>query len=188
VSGLLRAALLLLIAAPAVAAESVYQPLKEADCPRVASDEVGATFFCHGRDGTPFLLTEGDLRMSVTFGGVGPGSRVPFQCFGSFNSLGELVEWRVEQGVAVATILRFLLDPGDGGATGQVLVVSKVGAGQSPGCIAAYVDARANPDANALAQEAADRIVPNVDCAIHMPFYYGVRGPNSGEPMLSPRE
>jgi hypothetical protein len=182
------AALLASMATPAVAAESVYQPLNEADCPRVASDEVGATFFCHGPDGTPFLLTEGDLRMSVTFGGVGPGSRPPFQSFGSFNSLGELVEWRMEQGVPFATILRFLLDPGDGGTQGQVLVVSKVGAGQSPGCVAAYVDALANPDANELARDAADRIASNIDCEIHMPFYYGIRGLNSGEPMLAPRE
>jgi hypothetical protein len=180
--------LILLMAAPAVAAESVYQPLNEADCPRVRSDEVGATFFCHGPDGTPFLVTEGDARMSVTFGGVGAGSSVPFQSFGSFNSLGDLIEWRREGGVSVATILRFHLDSGDGAEEGQVLVVSKVGTGQTPGCVAAYVDALANPEVNALAREAADKITPNVDCAIHMPFYYGVRGPSSGEPILPSQE
>ena len=176
------------VAGPVSAAESVYQPLREADCPRVASDEVGATFFCHGPDGTPFLVAEGDARMSVTFGGVGAGSRVAFQSFGSFNSLGEKIEWRMEDGVPVATILRWLLEAGESGGEGQVLVVSKAGEGNSPGCIAAYVDALANPDANELAREAAERIAPNVDCEIHIPFYYGIRGPNSGEPMLSPRE
>lgn len=181
-------ALAALVAVPAFAAEFVYQPLREADCPVVASYENGSTSLCHGPDGTPFLVSEGDLRMSVTFGGVGPDSRPSFQSFGAFNSLGELIEWRVEGGVAVATILRWHLDPGEGGTPGQVLVVSKVGAGTSPGCVVAYVDALANPDANALAREAADRIVPNADCASHMPSYYGVRGPSAGEPMLSPRE
>lgn len=175
---------LAIAAAPAVAAESAYQPLREADCPKVASDEAGATYFCHGVDGTPFLITEGDLRMSVTFGGVGPGSQPPFQSFQSFNSLGELIEWRMEGGAAVATILRWHIDPGDGSKPGQVLVVSKVGKGQTPGCVVAYVDALANPDANELAREAADRIVPGIDCASHVPSYYGVRGPHSGEPML----
>jgi hypothetical protein len=184
----LAAFAVLVSSGPALSAESAYQPLNEADCPRVASDEVGATFFCHGPDGTPFLVTEGDARMSVTFGGVGPGTLVAFQSFGSFNSLGEKIEWRMEDGVAVATILRWLIDAGEEGTEGQVLVVSKVGTGSSPGCVAAYVDALANPDANELAREAADRIAPNVDCAIHMPFYYGVRGPSAGEPMLSPRE
>ena len=171
-----------LAAGPAIAAELAYQPLKEADCPRVASDESGATFFCHGLDGTPFLVVEGDLRMSVTFGGVGPGSRPPFQSFGSFNSLGDVIEWRIEQGRAFATILRWHVDPGDGSEPGQVLVVSKVGTGDSPGCVAAYVDALANPNANELAREAADRIARNVDCATHAPSYYGVRGAAAAEP------
>jgi hypothetical protein len=173
---------------PSFAAESAYEPLREADCPRVASDEVGATFFCHGVDGTPFLVIEGDARMSVTFGGVGPGSLVPFQSFGGFNSFGEKIEWRMEGDAAVAAILRWFIDAADGGEQSQVLVISKVGEGASPGCVAAYVDALASPDANALAREAADRIAPNVDCAIHIPFYYGVRGANAAEPILSPRE
>ena len=173
---------------PALAAESVYQPLREADCPQVAADEVGGTFLCHGPDGTPFLVAEGDARMSVTFGGVGPASRVPFQSFGSFNSLGEKIEWRMESGAPVATILRWLVDSPEGGLQSQVLVVSKVGQDDSAGCVAAYVDALANSNANELAREAAERIVPNVDCEIHIPLYYGVRGPNAAEPMLSPRE
>jgi hypothetical protein len=176
------------LADTALAAESLYQPLREADCPRVAEDQMGGTFFCHGPDGTPFLLQEGDLRMSVTFGGVGPKSMVAWQSFGGFNSLGEKIEWRTEGGVSYATILRWMIESGDGGPKSQVLVVSKVGEDDSPGCVAAYVDAVANSNANDLAREAADRIAPNVDCAIHVPFYYGVRGRTAAEPMLSPRE
>jgi hypothetical protein len=173
---------------PAFSAESTYQPLREADCPQVASDEVGGSFLCHGPDGTPFMITEGDARMSVTFGGVGPASRVPFQSFGGFNSLGEKIEWRMENGVPAATILRWLIDSAEGGPQGQVLVVSKVGEDNSPGCVAVYVDALANSNANDLAREAAERIVPNVDCEIHIPLYYGLRGKDAPEPMLSPRE
>jgi hypothetical protein len=114
--------------------------------------------------------------MSVTFGGVGPASRVPFQSFGGFNSLGEKIEWRMENGVPAATILRWLIDSAEGGPQGQVLVVSKVGEDNSPGCVAVYVDALANSNANDL------------DCEIHIPLYYGLRGKDAPEPMLSPRE
>lgn len=171
-----------MFAAPALAADSVYQPLNEADCPRVADYEAGGASFCHGPDGTPFLISEGDLRMSVTYGGVGPNSQPPFQTFQSFNSLGELIEWRIEGNRPFATILRWHIESGDGGSPGQVLVVSKVGEGETPGCVVAYVDARANSNANELARDAADRMAPGVDCASHVPAYYGERGPTAGEP------
>lgn len=167
---------------PGFASEPVYQRLSEAGCATVSTDELGATQLCTGPDGTPFLVSEGDLRISVTFGGVDAGSKPPFQSFGAFNTIGETIEWRVEGGTAVAAILRWLIESPATAAEGQVLVVSKVGS-NAPGCVVAYVDALANADANTLAREAADRIAPNVDCASHVPFYYGARGPDAAEPM-----
>jgi hypothetical protein len=100
----------------------------------------------------------------------------------SVPALGDVIEWRIEDGRSFATILRWRIDPGDGSEPGQVLVVSKVEPGDSPGCVAACVDALANPNANELAREAADRVAPNVDCATHTPSYYGVRGTAAAEP------
>jgi hypothetical protein len=165
------------------AAEPVYQRLADAACRTVAEDPAGATQLCSGPDGTPFSVTDGDLRIAVVFGGVDETPPRRFESFGSFNHIGDTVEWRMEGGQATAAILRWYLEP-DGGEEGQVLVVSKVG-DDSPGCVVAYVDARANPSPNDLAREAADRIAPNVECGAHVPFYYGIRGPSAGDPMRS---
>ena len=55
----------------------------------------------------------------------------------------------------VATIVRYhIADAETGENSGQVLVVSQLVEGNS--CHIAYVDARANSDANALARKAAD--------------------------------
>lgn len=174
--------------APSYAAESIYQPLLEADCPVVARGENGQTKLCHGPAATPFLVQEDDLRTSITFGGVGPASRPPFQSFASFNAPGEVIEWRAEGRRLVATILRWKLDEGGEGAPGEVLVVSRVGQGGTPGCVVAYVDALSNGDANELARDAADRIAPNIDCSGHVAFFYGIRGPSGGEPTSSTRD
>jgi hypothetical protein len=171
------------VAAAARAAEPVYQRVAEAGCRTISTDELGATQLCRGPDGTPFIIADYDLRISVAFGGVDEGSEPRFESFGNFNNIGETIEWRMEAGRAVAAILRWHLDAAEGGPGGQVLVVSKVGEGASPGCVVAYVDALANLDANMLARDAAERIVANVECGTHVPFYYGTRGATAGEPM-----
>jgi hypothetical protein len=180
---LLSAGLATTFVAAASAAEPLYQRVSEAACRTISTDELGAMQLCRGPDGTPFIIADYDLRISVVFGGVDEGSEPRFESFGNFNNIGETIEWRMEAGRAVAAILRWHLDAAEGGPGGQVLVVSKVGAGASPGCVAAYVDALANPDANTLARDAAERIVANVECGTHVPLYYGTRGPRAGDPM-----
>lgn len=176
-------------AGPAIATETTFQKIGAAGCETIYTDEISATSLCTGPDGTPFLLTDGDARISVTFGGVDRRSHPAFQSFANFNSVGDTIEWRVDEGVPMSTVLRWHIQGGDGetGADGQVLVVSKVGSANSPGCVVAYVDAMANRGANILARDAADMIAPNVDCATHVPFYYGRRGPTAGEPVLGQR-
>ncbi|MNT74727.1 hypothetical protein D3C72_2135700 [compost metagenome] len=62
----------------------------------------------------------------------------------------------------VATIVRYhTADPETGEDKGQVLVVTQLVEGNS--CHIAYVDARANANANELAREAADK-AGNFDC------------------------
>ncbi|MCP4383117.1 MAG: hypothetical protein GY798_17125, partial [Hyphomicrobiales bacterium] len=67
-----------------------------------------------------------------------------------------------------ATILRFFPDLGDG-ETGQVLVITKLG-GSGQICHVGYVDALANPQANALARQIADNVAPLFDCQADQPF------------------
>lgn len=177
----------LVLAGRAFAAETVYQKFSDAGCETLYTDEISATSFCTGPAGTPFLVSDSDARISVTFGGVDRKSHPPFESFAGFNSISDTIEWQITDGVALATIVRWHIEPADGGAGGQVLVVSKVGSENAPGCPVAYVDAMANRGANVLARDAATMIAPNVDCARHIPFYYGRRGPSAGEPMLSPR-
>jgi hypothetical protein len=180
---LLAAGLAAAFSGVAAAAEPVYQRISDAGCRTISTDQLGASQLCHGPDGTPFSIADSDLRISVVFGGVDEGSEPPFESFGNFNHIGETIEWRMEGGRAIAAILRWHLDASEGDSGGQILVVSKVGEGASPGCVAAYVDAQANPNANDLARAAAEQIVPNVECGTHVPFYYGIRGPAAGEPM-----
>lgn len=91
----------------------------------------------------------------------------------------------MQGGKAVAAILRWSIQGYESDPPASVLVVSRVGSGKTPGCIAAYVDAKGNPDANVMAREAAERIAPNIDCSTHRPFYYGKRGPTAPDPVLS---
>ena len=174
---------LAVVAQPALAAEPVYQAVADAGCEVVDTYEAGGTSICHGPDGTPFMIDEGDLRFSVTFGGVEEGARPPFNTFGPFNDLGATIEWQVEGGRPIAAILRSLIYADEDAQRGSVLIVYKVGEAGSPGCIAAYVDTRANTNANELAREAADTLAPNLDCATHVAEYVGTHGPTAPEPI-----
>ncbi len=67
-----------------------------------------------------------------------------------------------------ATILRFYTDAGDGDPEGQVLVITRLG-GPGQVCHIGYVDARVNPDANAIAREVADNGAADFDCGRDQP-------------------
>lgn len=85
-----------------------------------------------------------------------------------FNNLGPKLEWRAPNetsAVPFATIVRYHYQApdGDGGfENGQVLVVSRFRHGHS--CHVAYIDARANADANMMAREVADKYASGGTC------------------------
>ncbi|MEN3792220.1 hypothetical protein [Fulvimarina sp. MAC3] len=158
---------------PAVAAanDSTYTKIDFDACETLFfSDEGGSVSLkCPGYRGIPVYYNEGDLRADVDFGTPNQF----FETFGAFNSTGDTVEWRLAAGKPIAAILRFHLDPGDGGEKGQVLSVHKIGFKGKAGCAIAYVDARANPNANGLAREVADDRAPSFACGTDRPTYVG---------------
>lgn len=171
-AGLLFAAL---GAGPAAAQfnQSEYTDLDLDLCTVVQSDDFGSTWACNGFKGIPVMVAEGDLRMMVSFGLTSTEEKAASQTLPPFNHLGEKIEWRlsnVEGGYKpFATIVRYFvqrMDPETGEEKtpeGQVLVVTKVAPGTT--CQIAWIDALANPDANALAQKTADEKAPDFDCA-----------------------
>jgi hypothetical protein len=172
VNSLLANALLLLALAPSAALAqsgftSAYTDLDLDQCLVLEADDFGASWSCPGYKGFPLLVEEGDLRFSLSYGFDADENSVGFQTLPPFNRLGEKLEWRLSNALGrwfpVATIVRYhTAHPETGEDFGQVLVVTQIAEGNS--CHIAYVDARANDNANELARQAADR-AGDFDCA-----------------------
>ena len=134
---------------------------------------MGATWACDGLDGYPVVISEGDLRMTVSYGANAMDEVAMSQGFGAFNRLGAKMEWLTpadDPGHPVATILRWYLQKGEGPGESQILVVTQL----TPGavCQVAWVDATANRNANELARDAATELAGDFDCG-GMPRVYG---------------
>lgn len=167
---------------------SVYTTLAvNESCVIMSEYDLGASFSCPGLGGFGVHYDEGDLRASVFFGHLGPWyAEGAWESFSSFNTTGDTIEWRLDDGVPFATILRWFIDH-DGGnpeARGQVLVVSKVGEpGVGAACIVGYVDALTNADANEIARSVADTMARDFTCMVDEPIYHGEEGILSGTPV-----
>jgi hypothetical protein len=168
----------LLSAAPASAQqiESSYTDLNlNVDCTVIESDDFGTMWACQGLKGIPVMVTEGDLRMFVSYGLTSTTEKAAEQTLGPFNRLGDKIEWRVSNAEGYwkpfATILRFFTKREEGETEGQVLVVTKIAPGAT--CQIAYIDALANPDANELARKTADTKAKDFDCETGEPEYVG---------------
>jgi hypothetical protein len=166
-----------------VKSEYTTMELKQCKPLPAAKDEgegdASAAWWCNGLRGYKLFLAEGDLRQMLAYGKKAREQRAATQTLGRFNSIfpddkteRATLEWRLRytkgKWVPFATILRYHTFDGDQDppVRGQVLVVAKVGpkAG-TDACHVAYIDALANPDANALAQQAADERAEAFDCA-----------------------
>ena len=69
--------------------------------------------------GFDVLYLEGDLRGYVAFGPEARSQCTSAQTFGAFNSPGPKIEWRMENGKPIATILRWFTDNGSGEANAK---------------------------------------------------------------------
>lgn len=159
------------------------------ECVAYDTDEMGGSFSCPGYAGYSVLFSEGDLRQSVFYGYVGEWfAEGAFESFSGFNNVSGKIEWRLKAGLPFATIHRWFIEPEDGSTDaddkGEVLVVSKVAQpGVGDGCVAGYVDARENDDANELARQVADELAPGFMCRIDEPVFHGKEGLAAGFPV-----
>lgn len=129
------------------------------------------TRVCPGEAGLVVLVSEDDLRETVSIGrDRGAAAREPAArtWFGPFNSATSTVEWRAAGGTPFAVIQRWgIADIDDEDKTGrpiskQMMVVTRLPPGAV--CHVAYVDVKANSNANELARQAADTIARNFKC------------------------
>ncbi|MBL0374676.1 hypothetical protein JJB09_21925 [Rhizobium sp. KVB221] len=187
---------LLFLALPVKAAESVYTDVDLKHCKTLAASQPGedgdyVSMKCKGYKDYALWFKEGDLRQSVYFGPIGQDIiDEANETFEAFNHIGKQVEWRLgADGAPFAAIVRFHienLDPKTGvpskAREGQVLVVSRVAQpSDGRGCVIAYVDARANPQPNELAREAAGKMAAGFTCGRDRPIFHGLRGATSNE-------
>ena len=154
---------------------SSYTSTAPKDCRTIGkpnkSDD-SATQVCPGQSGLVVLVSEDDLRQTVS---VGPTREAAAKepaaetSFGPFNSTANTVEWRAVDGKPFAIIQRWLIadidnpDKKTGNPTSKpLLAVTRLPPG--PVCHVAYIDGQANRNANELARQAADEFARDFKC------------------------
>ena len=165
---------------------SVYSSTDTRKCKKIDAAKNGegdwSVWLCAGIGGRVVLVSEDDLRMTVSIGRdrkTAADQPAASQGFSPFNRIHDTLEWRTAKGQPFATIQRwFLSDSANPGMDGRptpvgMLVVTRL----NPACHAAYVDVAANggADANVLARQAADEHARGFDCK-QQPIVVGKRG------------
>ena len=152
---------------------------------KVGGSDYGASWACGGAAGHVVVVSENDLRTTVSVGRTvkaaeaEPAAR---QSFGPFNFSYDTVEWRSRKGSdrPFAIIQRWNISdserPNREGRPGRtaLLIVTRLPPG--PVCHVAYVDVAANPDANTLARQAADESARDFSCDKDKVRIVGQRG------------
>jgi hypothetical protein len=189
------AAMLASVALPA-GAETVsraYTRFDADNCRHTRGKDVEdyGSWLCAGYGGIPVRLAAGDQRMFVSFGRNAAMEPAAGETFPGFNSAYKgTIEWRIATPPGgkprpFATILRWSvkLEQDERNSSGQVLVVTRLGPGGV--CHVGYVDGRANPDANVLAQRLADDKARGFKCGKDKPAVAGnvTPGLNMPEPV-----
>jgi hypothetical protein len=171
-AALFAAAFGLISPANAQTFSSSYTSTAPKDCRTIGKPENGSTTqVCPGKSGLVVVISEDDLRQTVS---VGPdraaASKEPAAeaWFAPFNSTANTVEWRAVDGKPFAIIQRWLIaDNNDMDKAGTpiskpVLAVTRLPPG--PVCHVAYIDGQANRNANELARQAADEFARDFKC------------------------
>lgn len=178
------------VSASAQTVASVYTPLDLKKCRHIAGKDVEdyGTWSCAGYSGIGVYVAAGDQRSYVSYGPNARKQPAAKQTLASFNGEGKNIEWRGERAAdgtlkPYATIMRWsttVSGDADEPVRGQVLVVTRLGPGGV--CHVGYVDGRANPDANALAQKIADENARKFKCGADKPIVLGNKGPGFSGP------
>lgn len=161
------AAALALAITPAHAAfVSAYTDIDLDQCLVLDADDFVSQWSCPGYKGYPLKVIQADLRFALQFG-FNLDQEPRRQTLPPFNTLGSKLEWRLSNDsgrwLPIATIARYeTATKANGTPDGEVLVVTQIKPGQS--CHIAYIDAKANPDADTMARTAADK-AGSFDCA-----------------------
>ena len=171
-AALFAAAFGLISPASAQTFSSSYTSSAEKDCRTIGKPkDVSTKQVCPGKSGLVVLISEDDLRQTVS---VGPdhvaAAKEPAAetWFAPFNSTGQTVEWRAVDGKPFAIIQRWLIaDNNDTDKAGSpiskpMLAVTRLPPG--PVCHVAYIDGQANRNANELARQAADEFARDFKC------------------------
>jgi hypothetical protein len=165
---------------------SSYTSAAPKDCRTIGkpSAEDGSTMqVCPGKGGHVVLITEGDLRETVSVGRTREAAAkepAAETWFGPFNSTAHTIEWRAIEGKPFAIIQRWLIaDINDEDKAGKptskpLLAVTRLPPG--PVCHVAYIDGQANRNANELARQAADEFARDFKCAKDEVKVIGERG------------
>jgi hypothetical protein len=153
---------------------SSYTSTAEKDCRTVGKPRApdgGTTQVCPGKSGLVVLVSEDDLRQTVSVGSNrAAAAKEPAAetSFAPFNSTAPTVEWRAVDGAPFAIIQRWLiadnndLDKSGTPTSKPMLAVTRLPPG--PVCHVAYIDGQANRNANELARQAADEFARDFKC------------------------
>ena len=164
---------------------SVYSDLDLKKCKALelyADEGEGGVWACKGIAGFDVLYLEGDLRGYIAFGPEGRSQCTSAQTFGAFNSPGPKIEWRMENGKPIATILRWFTDNGSGEANAKQnwLAVTKLNGRDA--CRTALIDTK-YPDANSIARAKADGKAHTFNCEKDVPDVVSQRALAANEVM-----
>lgn len=161
--------------AAAQSIDSVYTHIDETCTERQLPDGPGVEIRCAGHEGWSLQIAAGEHGAAIAYVRAG-GTMSDFIAppmrglFGGFN---EVVEWRLRDGAAFATIHRYIhynppemLEVSGGLEEPNTLIVTSLDPrGADTACAVAHVDASALRNANLVAREAADRLAPGWDCS-----------------------
>ena len=155
---------------------SSYTSTAEKTCRQVrisGGEDGGSTRVCPGPPGLVVVVNEYDLRETVTVGRrqkAAEAEPAAKAWFGPFSSTTPMIEWRqtARDKPPFAMIQRWHLaaidDEGKDGRpiAKQLLIVTRLT--PSAVCHVAYIDVKANPNANDLARDAADTLARDFKC------------------------
>jgi hypothetical protein len=142
----------------------------------------GGEWQCKGIKGYDVMFWEGDLRGNIAFGPNARSQCASAQSFGAFNSPGPRIEWRMENGKPIATILRWLTDNGsdEENSKHNWLVVTNLNGKDA--CRTALIDTK-YPNANIVARRKADKNSRNFNCEKDVPEVVSQRAIKADEIM-----